>query len=198
MFKKFCSLTTGISVRTAETPLAKAHRKRFAERYSFVRLTASQDLKHLSWAISFLFICLTGCRTTPLPAVNLQGPDWAVREGQAVWKRNRAAPELAGEILVATGPGGREFVQFTKTPFPMIIAQRTSNHWQIEIPIQNKRYSGPGSPPVRLIWLYLPGLLAGHTPPRNWSWQALPDNRWRLQNQRSGETLEGYLSAAAK
>src|SRR5436190_1004987 len=73
---------------------------------------------------------LVGCRTAPLPPVNLHEPGWTVREGQAVWKRDQNTPEIAGEVLLATRPDGCTFVQFTKTPFPMIIAQTTTNHWQ--------------------------------------------------------------------
>jgi hypothetical protein len=151
----------------------------------------------------FGFACLlvlacTGCSLTPLAPVNLQEGRWKVREGQAVWKRNKDAPEIAGDVLLATREDGSTFVQFTKTPFPMIIAQTTTNRWQIQIPMQNKRYSGPGSPPKRLIWAYLPRLLAGTAPPKGWLWNPLPDNRWRLENSRTGEILEGYLSPSVK
>jgi hypothetical protein len=146
----------------------------------------------------WVLLSLTACSTTPLPPVNLQQPGWTVREGQAVWKRDRTAPEIAGEVLVASDKNGQEFVQFTKTPFPMIIAQSASNHWQVEIPMQNKRYSGPGSPPARLIWLYLPRLLSGQPPPKNWSWNALADDRWQLENHRTGESISGYLSPPAR
>jgi hypothetical protein len=145
-----------------------------------------------------LTIALTSCHIAPMGPVNLQEKGWQVREGQAVWKRNKTAPEIAGDVLVATRGDGRSFVQFTKTPFPMIIAQTTTNRWQIEIPMQNKRYSGPGSPPKRLIWAYLPRLLAGDRAPKGWSWTRLPDNGWRLENARSGEVLQGYVSTSAQ
>lgn len=152
-----------------------------------------------AWHYIFVsLLCLTACRTTPLPSVNLQDPGWMVREGQAVWKRNKDAPEIAGEVLLATRADGRTFVQFTKTPFPMIMAQSTTNRWQVEIPMQNKRFSGPGSPPKRLIWLYLPRLLSGGSPPKGWSWNVSPENGWRLENARSGELLQGYFSPAQK
>jgi hypothetical protein len=161
---------------------------------------SSDFIRHLSFVIRHSVgvalvsaVLSTACRTTPLPPINLQEPGWTVREGQALWKRNKTAPELAGELLVATSRDGRSFVQFTKTPFPMIIGQRTTNHWQIEIPIQNKRFSGPGSPPKRLIWLYLPGLLAGESSPKGWSWNLLADKSWRLENSRTGEAVQGYL-----
>lgn len=154
-----------------------------------------------AWSLRFLatvvlLMTVTGCRTAPLPAVNLKEPGWNVREGQAVWKRNKTAQEIAGELLVATRADGSSFVQFTKTPFPMFIARTTAHRWQIEIPMQKKRYSGPGSPPKRLIWAHLPELLAGHPPPKGWSWKTLPDNGWLLENRSSGETLQGWLSSA--
>jgi hypothetical protein len=160
------------------------------------------NFNFLKTGVGFLlcvFSCLfAGCRMTPLTPVNLQEGGWTVREGQAVWKRTKDAPEIAGDVLVATRGDGKSFVQFTKTPFPMIIAQTTTNRWQVEIPMQNKRYSGPGAPPKRLIWAYLPGLLAGESPPKGWSWNRLPENGWRLENSRTGEMLQGYLSPPGK
>jgi hypothetical protein len=178
---------------------------------------------------SLLLIALSGCGTLPrLAAVNLGEPGWARWEGQAVWRAKRAAPEIAGEILVATHSDGRTFVQFTKTPFPLVVAQSTTNAWQIESPGQNKRYSGRGQPPQRLIWFQLAAALLGaeggvqaassnaglkapgnrggvsEVGPRSgvnaalrdskdWSWQQMEDQRWRLENLSTGEALEGYF-----
>src|SRR2546421_166697 len=65
-----------------------------------------------------ILLFLAGCALLPpLPQANLRDPGWTVREGQAVWKSKRGASDIAGEILVATQPDGRAFVQFTKTPF---------------------------------------------------------------------------------
>src|SRR5258706_15649771 len=67
-----------------------------------------------------LLACLTGCRSLPpLPAANFSEPGWIVHQGQAVWRQKHGAPDIAGEILVATNGGGKTFVQFTKTPFPL-------------------------------------------------------------------------------
>src|SRR3954451_12755208 len=115
------------------------------------------------WIVIALVAILggAGCRTVaPLSAANLKEPGWTVREGQAVWQAKKGAPEIAGEILLATRGNGRTFVQFSKTPFPLVIAQSTTNTWQAELPTQNKWYSGRGKPPTRLIWLYLPRVLA--------------------------------------
>ena len=134
-----------------------------------------------------------GCRTAPLPPVDLEQPGWTVREGQAVWKPNHSAPEIAGDILLATRPD-RQFIQFTKTPFPLIVAQATTNRWSLEIPAQGKSYSGPGNPPSRLTWLWLARTLTGGRPPKNWSWEILPEQHWRLENRARGEFVEGYLA----
>jgi hypothetical protein len=63
----------------------------------------------------------------------------------------------------------------------------------VELPPQNKYYAGKGRPPSRLIWLYLPLLLAGETPPKNWSWRQ-DRNQWHLENCATGESVEGYFA----
>jgi hypothetical protein len=126
--------------------------------------------------------------------VNLQETGWTVHDGQAVWRMKGGGREIAGEILLATRPDGREFVQFSKNPFPLAVAQATAHSWEVQLPTENKRYSGHGRPPARLIFLYLPRVLAGQPPPRGWTWQRLPENGWRLENRASGEMLEGYFS----
>jgi hypothetical protein len=146
-------------------------------------------------AIPFVLLLLTGCQTAhPLPPVNLAEGDWTTRQGQAVWRQRKAAPEIAGELIVATRSDGSSLVQFTKTPLPLVVAQSTSNSWQIQIVPNNKTYSGRGAPPSRLVWLHLPRCLAGLPPPKHWQWQPLENNGWRLSNQATGEFLEGYLT----
>jgi hypothetical protein len=111
-----------------------------------------------------------------------------------VWRAKKDAPEIAGDLMVATNPDGRSIVQFTKTPLPFIVAECTSNSWQIQIVPNNKTYSGRGTPPARLVWLHLPQCLRGAPPPKAWTWKRLEDDRWRLENSGSGEFLEGYLT----
>jgi hypothetical protein len=137
-----------------------------------------------------------GCQTVPpLPAANFSQAGWTVRQGQAVWRIKKGRPEIAGEFLLATRPDGRAFAQFSKTPFPLIIAQSTTNTWEIEQPAQNKRYSGRGRPPARAIWLYLPEVLQQQQPPpKGWSLQHLPNDGWRLENPATGESIEGYFA----
>jgi len=101
-------------------------------------------------------------------------------------------PEIAGELLVATRPGTNEFIQFTKTPFPLVIAQKAANHWQIQFSTENKRFSGLGKPPARLIWLWLSPALSGELPPKKWLWHQ-NENGWNLENRTTGESLDGYF-----
>ena len=122
----------------------------------------------------------------------LSEQEWTVRQGQAVWRRAKGSPEIAGELLVGTRTNGEAFVQFTKTPFPVVIAQKTSDEWQIQAPAQNETHVGPGKPPERIIWFGLAQALAGDALPRQWSWR-YDSNSWSLENRTSGESLSGYF-----
>jgi hypothetical protein len=147
---------------------------------------------------AFVLICVAavfaGCATMkPLPPTNLKEPGWTVREGQAVWKRGANSPEIAGEILVATRSDGRAFVQFSKNPFPLLIAQSTRKGWQVETPTDNKFHSGHGKPPARLIFLYIPRLLEGDPAPKGWTYEKVGDG-YKLENHHNGESLEVYFT----
>jgi hypothetical protein len=138
--------------------------------------------------------CLSACRTAPsLPSVDLAEPGWRVQQGQAVWRARKDSPEIAGESLLATHPGGRTFLQFTKTPLPFVVAQTTTNAWQIEFVADNRTYSGRGRPPAQLAWLQWARCLAGSVPSSDWKWQRYDGSRWHLENPTTGEMLEGYL-----
>jgi len=136
-----------------------------------------------------------GCRTAPtLPAINLREPAWTVHSGQAIWRRKRGGEGIAGEIIVGTTLDGRAFVQFSKSPFALVVAQSTPKAWSVEFPPQNKHYSGRGRPPRRIIFLQLPRVLSGLPPPDDWTWQRQSDGSWRLENPKSGESLDVYLN----
>ena len=129
-----------------------------------------------------------------MPPANLSEPGWTTHQGQAVWRAKKDAPEIAGDLIVATNPDGRSFVQFTKTPLPFVVAQSTADAWRIQFVPLNKTYSGRGTPPQRVIWLYLPRCLAGLPPPESWTWSRLQNNGWHLENRKTGEFLEVYLT----
>lgn len=155
----------------------------------------SSCTRHFSGLIGFILATsLCGCLSLhPLPKADLSQPGWTVRQGQAVWKPpGPKSPEIAGDLLLATRTDGSAFVQFTKTPFPFVIAQKTSNRWQLEIPPQNKRYTRPGKPSARIVWFQLVNALAGKPLAKGWTWHDSGSN-WELKSS-SGESLEGFLS----
>ena len=150
-------------------------------------------LSRMGFGLAALAASVSGCATVPPhPKVDLQEPGWTVRQGQAVWRMEHGTREITGDLLVATGPKDRTFVQFSKTPFPLVIAQRDRNRWEVEFPPQSKHYSGRGQPPKRIIWLYLARVVAGEPPPQNWTWRN-ENGRWQLANRATVESVEGYF-----
>jgi hypothetical protein len=76
----------------------------------------------------------------------------------------------------------------------MVLAELTPAQWLIRFPQQALTYSGHGPGPTRLAWLYLPAALAGRELPKPLQFARKTDGGWRLENLRTGETLEGFLS----
>ena len=152
---------------------------------------AEQRLRHFAVWLLCLAALATGCRTSnPLPPADLSAPGWRLRHGQAVWKPTRSRPELAGELILATRANGDIFVQFAKPPFALATAQLANGHWQIEFGSNEHRWSGQAEPPSHFVWFQLPRALAGETL-KNWLFTLSGQDSWRLENIRTGETLEG-------
>ena len=134
--------------------------------------------------------------------MDLTEAGWSVEHGQAVWQpkgpsrkgvTKGGGNDLAGEFLAGRNRDGRLFVQFSKTPFPILTAQTTKSRWQIEIPVEKKRYTGAGKPPARFAWLQFARALAGEAPGAGWSWRR-EGQQFRLENLTTGESVEGYLA----
>jgi hypothetical protein len=139
-----------------------------------------------------LVLTFLGCRTAPpLPPADISTPNWRLQQGQAVWKPTRSRPELAGELLLATRTNGDFFVQFSKTPFNLATAQMMDGQWQIEFGNGERRWTGRGKPPSRFAWFQLPHAIAGEELNRNWRFTRIQPDSWRLENPRTGESLEG-------
>jgi hypothetical protein len=137
-------------------------------------------------------LVLSGCRGLPaLPPTDLSAPGWRVQQGQAVWKPTRNKLELAGELLLATNANKSFLVQFTKTPFPLATAQVSGESWQIEFGSGEYSRRGHGQPPARFVWFQLPRAMAGAELSRDWKFKQRENNSWRLENLRTGESLEG-------
>ena len=153
-----------------------------------------QRIVHRAALILVPAFLLAGCRTAgPIPAVNLTEPGWRIQRGQAIWRREASAPDVAGELLVATHPDGRACIEFTKTPLPFLIAQVDPRGWSIRWVLEDRQYSGRGKPPKRLLWLHLPGQLRGDPADAGMRFRSIPPDRWELENLRTAERLEGYL-----
>lgn len=143
-----------------------------------------------------LLLGMNACHSVPaLPPLNLAEPGWILHQGQALWRPRRAAPQIAGDLLLAVNPDGRAFVQFEKSPFALAVAERTAAAWQVEFPPEHKRYAASGRPPARLIWLVLPDAFSGRAPPAPWSWHSSTNGTWRLENAATGESLRGYFAS---
>jgi len=133
-----------------------------------------------------------GCRTVnPLPPADLSAPGWRVQQGQAVWKPSANRPELVGDLLLATNLNGDFFIQFSKMPFPLVTARVAGDQWQIEFGADQRTWHGRGIPPGRFGWFQLPRALREVTVGGNRQFTGEATNSWRLQNSRTGETLEG-------
>lgn len=145
--------------------------------------------------ILFAGIFLSGCHTVaPLPPADLAAPGWQTRTGQAVWTPGRNASEITGELLVATRTNDEAFVQFTKNPFPFIIARSTTDTWQLEIPPAERFYSGRGVPSSRLIWLQFARWVQHEPLAANIRVTKTDTFHWRLENTSNGERLEGVFN----
>lgn len=165
--------------------------------------------KNVNGWLLFLLMALSGCASAPpMRKADISGPDWTVRQGQAVWHPPaqrifappraalpppRRPPEIAGDLILATKTDGSAFVQFSKTPFTLAIAQMNPAGWQLEIPPKNRRYARHGKPPSQIVWFQLANALNGKRVAEHWTWHGSAAN-WQLQNRSSGESLEGFFT----
>ncbi len=156
---------------------------------------ASRQRTVLCLSVLLVLFCLAGCRSAPapLPAINLSEPGWKLREGQALWRSAKDAPEIAGEVTLALHADGRSWVRFTKTPLPFLNAEITKEGWRIEFIPERRVFSGTGVPPARLLWLHLARALNGLAPPAPLRFEKSADGGGRLENRSTGETLTLYL-----
>lgn len=143
-------------------------------------------------ACALALIFCAGCRTPqPLPPADFSAPGWHVQQGQAIWKPSASRPEVAGDLLLATNVNGNFFIQYSKIPFPLVLAQVSGEQWQIQFGADQYSWHGHGAPPSRFSWFQLPGALRDAGVGSNWRFVQIETNSWRLQNSHTGETLEG-------
>jgi hypothetical protein len=75
-----------------------------------------------------------------------------------------------------------------------VSCQTTRTNWLIQFPAGRRGFTGRRQPPARFAWLYLHAALSGEPLPPPLRFERKPDGNWRLENTRSGETLEGFLA----
>lgn len=162
---------------------------RFTKRNAFRRIRFSSVL-FLSLA-AFIFC---GCQSTKQKLFVVNGPGWSLQQGQATWRPKASLPEFSGDLILARDAAGRCLIQFDKTPMAILNAQVTTNEWLISFPQRKMSFGGHGRGWTRFAWLYLPAALDGRKLPKDFQFERKSDGGWRLENFRTGETVEGFLA----
>jgi len=139
-------------------------------------------------------ILFCGCQTVPQNLFTVSGPGWHIEQGQALWTPQHGAPQFGGDIVLATDANGRSFAQFDKTPLTIVTVEVTPQQWMIRFPQFGGFWTGHGAAPTRTVWPYLADAIAGKKLPEPLHFEQKPDGNWRLQNLKTGEILEGFLS----
>ncbi len=137
---------------------------------------------------------ISGCQTSTQSLFATTGSSWRIQQGQALWRPKSGLPEFGGDLVLARDDAGNCLMQFDKTPMAILSAQTTTNRWLIKFPQKNWSFSGHGNAPLRFSWLYLPNALAGKSLPKQLHFETKADGGWCLENSRTGETVEGFLS----
>lgn len=102
---------------------------------------------------------------------------------------------MVGDLVVAIAEDGWVNVQFAKPPMTLVVADRGAQGWRIEFPMKRVVVSRKnGSPPIRFVWLHLAAALRGEPLPDGLRFERLADGNWRLENVKTGESVQGFLS----
>jgi hypothetical protein len=121
------------------------------------------------------------------------GPGWHMQQGQALWRPKQGYPEIAGDLIMDTDNASRCLILFDKSPMSLVSVQTTPNEWLVQFPQGHMGFSGHGRKPTRLVWTYLQAAIAGQPLPAPLHFERKPDGGWRLENPKTGESLEGFL-----
>ena len=141
-----------------------------------------------------IVVLSTGCQTSKKSLFTVFGPGWRVQEGQALWRPRDGLPELGGDLVMASHADGLCAIEFVKTPLALVVAQTTRTNWLVRFPPRDMGFAGRGKPSVRFAWLHLHAALSGEPLPPQFRFERKPERAWRLENMRTGETLEGFLA----
>ncbi|MGZ8901253.1 MAG: hypothetical protein ACXW3Z_14265, partial [Limisphaerales bacterium] len=133
-----------------------------------------------------------GCATTSqrsIAPLDTATPGWTTRQGQAVWQPAGKDPEIAGDVVISSHPQSGAYVQFSKT-LPILSATLAPAGWELHAIAQNKRYSGGGKPPRRIVWLQLLRALDGQELSERWLVAKPSEAYIALEDPHTGERLE--------
>jgi hypothetical protein len=151
--------------------------------------------KPLLFAAIFQLLLTLGCRTGPPPVpVDLSQAGWHLRQGQALWRSKQQAPEIAGEIVLATNQNARAFIEFIKNPLPLLSAEINPGGWHIEFIPEKRSFSGRGRPPRRLLWLQLLRALQDLPPPAGVQFKKAEQGEFHIEDTRTGESITLLLN----
>ena len=149
----------------------------------------------ISCIVCLLALIVSSCHTSPKAAsrIDLSGPDWRTRQGWALWRTKKDAPEIAGEVIIGTNSTGRAFLQFLKNPLPLVTAENTPDHWSIEFVPERRSFSGGGTPPVQLTWLHLLRARQGIKVPKRFTLTTTDAGEVEIADTVSGERIRLFL-----
>ena len=150
------------------------------------------NIPRLLFLAGWMIAC--GCATKPQNLFVASGAGWRTEQGQALWTPRRGAPQIGGDIVMVSDPRGRALVQFEKMPVTMVTAEITPDDWSINFPQGGGFWRGRQPAPTRTIWLFLPAALRGRPLPEPLQFSHEPNGNWRLENPKTGEILEGFVS----
>jgi len=113
-----------------------------------------------------------------------------------LWRSKKEAPEIAGEVILATNTTGHAFIQFLKNPLPLVTAQISPQGWQIEFIPEKRHFNGPGAPPRQLLWLHLLRALEQTRLPSGVEFGTIPEGGVRIEDKQTGESIALFLNEA--
>ena len=151
-------------------------------------------LVHAFLALLLCLIVGSACRTPEaLLPTDIAQAGSTTYEGQAVWSSRTGARGVAGELLVIIGGDGSCFIQFSKPPFNLVTARCANQRWIVE-PQHGPENAGAGAPPAAVLWFQLARVAVGNPPEGDWRLTLGSVKSWVLENSKTGERLEGYLT----
>jgi hypothetical protein len=111
-----------------------------------------------------------------------------------LWRSKRDAPEIAGEVVLATGRNGRAFIQFLKNPLPLLSGDIGPDGWHIDFVPEKRKFSGRGMPPKRLLWLHLLRALQQMPVAKGLEFRNDAEGGFHMENPGTGESITLVLN----